>query len=137
MATRTGRNKNANSGVDGSQETQILHDHKEVDFETSELGRILLEFNFVISYQSGKKNDKANALTQKPKNCFTDKENEQLEHCMYMLLPLECFEWSVELQPIEENENPLSAKTPDCKTASAVKQSELHAFDKLKDLTLP
>ena len=74
----------------------------------------LLEFNFVISYLSGKKNNKANALTHKPGNRPADKENKQLEYCMQVLLSPELFQQAVEVQPIEENENEdlLSTKTP-------------------------
>lgn len=62
----------------------------------------LLEFNFVISYLSGKKNNKVDALTHKPGNCPADKENEQLEHCMQILLPSELFQQTVEVQPIKK-----------------------------------
>ena len=42
----------------------------------------LSEFNFAISYQSGKKNNKANALTQKLGDHPTGKKDEQLKHYM-------------------------------------------------------
>ena len=59
-----------------------------------------------------------------------------------MLLLLERFQQAVELQPIKKNKNKNekedlpSTKTLDCKTSSAVEQSELHASDELKDSTL-
>ena len=36
----------------------------------------LSEFNFIIAYQSGKKNKKADALTRKPYKVSTDNKNE-------------------------------------------------------------
>ena len=47
----------------------------------------LLEFNFVISYQSGKRNKKANALTKKPYKIPTNDENKQQQHHIHTLLP--------------------------------------------------
>ena len=70
------------------------------------------KYNFVISYQSGKKNKKANALTWKPNKQLVDTNNKKLEHHMQALLPLKYFEHVVNLQPIEvENKNPLDATT--------------------------
>ena len=63
----------------------------------------LLEFNFVISYQSGKKNDKANALTRKPKKRPTNNENKQCKHSVRVLLLLNRINHRAELQPIEED----------------------------------
>ena len=79
----------------------------------------LLKFNFVISYQSGKKNDKADALTQKPEDRLTDKKNEWQKHRMQVLLPSERFQQAVELQPIEENENKKKDQ-PSTKTLNSV-----------------
>ena len=54
---------------------KVLIDHKGLEYfmTTKKLtprqvrwAEFLLEFNFVISYQSGKKNNKANTLTRKP-----------------------------------------------------------------------
>lgn len=79
---------------------QVLTDHKRLKYfmTTKKLTlrqmrwvEFLLEFNFVINYQSSKKNDKADALTQKPEACFTDKKDEQLEYHMHVLLLSECF----------------------------------------------
>lgn len=63
----------------------------------------LSEFNFVISYQSGKKNDKANTLMKKPNKRPTDDENKRCKHSIRVLLPPNCV-GPAELQPIEENE---------------------------------
>lgn len=66
----------------------------------------LSEFNFVISYQSGKKTDKANALTCKPNKRIIDEKYKRLEHIMRVLLPPERFKLFIELQPIEiDNKN--------------------------------
>ena len=56
-----------------------------------------MTFTFVISYQSGKKNDKADALICKPRDQTINKKNEQLRHCRSVLLPPECFELLVKL----------------------------------------
>ena len=42
----------------------------------------LSEYNFIISYQSGKKNEKADALTRKPNERPINEDNEKLEHRM-------------------------------------------------------
>ena len=85
---------------------QVLTDHKKLEYfmTTKKLmprqtrwAEFLSEFNFIISYQSGKKNDKANALTRKPGNRLTNKEDEQLEHQMQVLLPSERFEQPTEV----------------------------------------
>lgn len=64
---------------------QVLTDHKSLEYfmTTKKLTprqarwvEFLSEFNFVINYQSSKKNDKANALTQKLGDCPADKEDE-------------------------------------------------------------
>ena len=60
----------------------------------------LSKFNFVIVYQSGKKNEKANALTRKPHEVPTDNEDERQQLRMHILLLPE----QIELQPIEEGE---------------------------------
>ena len=63
----------------------------------------LFEFNFVISYQSSKKNNKVNALTRKPNEWSTDDEDKQHKHSICMLLPPSCIA-SAEVQPIKESE---------------------------------
>ena len=63
----------------------------------------LLEFNFVISYQSDKKNDKANALTRKPNEQPTNNEDEQHKHSVRMLLLLNRIDYRAELQLIKKN----------------------------------
>ena len=48
----------------------------------------LSKFNFVISYQSDKKNNKANAFTKKPNEQPTNNEDKQRKHSVRILLPL-------------------------------------------------
>ena len=100
--------------------------------------KFLLKFNFVISYQSGKKNNKTNTLTCKPRDRSNDKKNKQLKHRICVLLLPECFQQLVELQLIEKNEkgDQLSVKTSNPTTPSIVEQSKPHDTDKFKDLTL-
>ena len=109
---------------------QVLTDYKKLEYfmTTKKLtprqvrwAELLLEFNFVISYQSSKKNNKVNVLMQKPKDCLTDKKDKQLEHWMHMLLSPEHFEQSVELQPIEEKEK---NNRPSTKTSNLIGQPD-------------
>ena len=87
----------------------------------------LSEFNFVISYQSGKKNDKANALMRKPKDRSIDKKNKQLEHYIQVLLPPERFEQPTKVQAVEENKNAhVHAGIPNLLISSVVGQKKLH-----------
>ena len=57
---------------------KMLTDHKGLEYfittkklmpRQAKWVEFLSEFNFVVTYQSGKKNDKANALTRKPNKC--------------------------------------------------------------------
>ena len=66
----------------------------------------LLEYNFIISYQSGKKNKKADALTRKPNERPINKDDKRLEYRMQTLLPRERFEHVVNLEPIEVGNSP-------------------------------
>ena len=88
---------------------KVLTDHKGLEYfmTTKKLtprqarwAEFLSEFNFVVTYQSGKKNDKADALTRKPNERPANEEDERQEHRMQVLLPSE----RVELQPIKVNE---------------------------------
>ena len=63
----------------------------------------LSEFNFVISYQSGKKNDKANAFTRKPNKQPTDNEDKRRKHSVRVLLPPNRIDHEAELQPIDKD----------------------------------
>ena len=63
----------------------------------------LSEFNFMISYQSNKKNDKADALTRKPNKQPTDNEDKRCKHNVRMLLPPNWIDHKAELQLIEED----------------------------------
>ena len=86
---------------------KVLTDHKGLKYfmSTKKLtprqarwAEFLSEYNFVISYQSGKKNKKADALTRKPNERPVDGKNNRLEHCMQTLLPLERFEHIVDFE---------------------------------------
>ena len=65
--------------------------------------KFLSEFNFVISYQSGKKNDKANTLMRKPNKQPINDENKQCKHSVRVLLSPNQIDHEAELQLIEEN----------------------------------
>ena len=65
---------------------KVLTDHKNLEYfiTTKKLtprqlkwAEFLSEFNFVISYQSGKKNDKADVLTRKSNERPTEDEDKQ------------------------------------------------------------
>ena len=92
---------------------KVLTDHKELEYfmTTKKLtprqvrwAKFLSEFNFVISYQSGKKNDKVDTLTRKLNKRPTENKNKQQKHCMHVLLPPNWINQLAELQPIEESE---------------------------------
>ena len=91
---------------------KVLTDHKGLEYfmTTKKLTpqqvrwvEFLLEFNFVISYQSGKKNDKADALTRKLNKWPTNNEDERRKHSVRVLLPPNRINHGAELQPIEED----------------------------------
>ena len=94
---------------------KVLTDHKGLEYfmTTKKLtprqarwAKFLSKYNFIISYQSGKKNEKADALTRKP-NKRPVEGNERLEHRMQTLLPPKRFEHVVNLEPIEvESDSP-------------------------------
>ena len=63
----------------------------------------LSKFNFVISYQSGKKNDKADVLTQKPNKRPTEDEDKWHQHSVRVLLSPNWINHEAELQPIKED----------------------------------
>ena len=94
---------------------KVLTDHKRLEYfmTTKKLtprqarwAEFLLEYNFIISYQSGKKNKKADALTHKPNERLVDVNNKRLEHRMQTLLPPECFKHLVNLKPIKIKNSP-------------------------------
>ena len=85
---------------------RVLTDHKGLEYfmTTKKLtprqarwAEFLSEFNFVVTYQSGKKNNKADALTPRPNERPISDEDERQEHRMQVLLPLNC----IEIQPIK------------------------------------
>ena len=88
---------------------KVLTDHKGLKYfmttkkltsRQAKWAEFLSEFNFKVTYQTGKKNDKADALTRKPNKQPANEKDKQQEHKMQVLLPPE----RVELQPIEVSE---------------------------------
>ena len=85
---------------------KVLTDHKGLEYfmptkkltpRQAKCAEFLSEFNFKVTYQSGKKNDKADALTRKPNERPANNEDDREEHKMRVLLPPE----RIEIQPIE------------------------------------
>ena len=72
----------------------------------------LSEFNFVISYQSGKKNDKTDALTRKLNKQPTNDEDKRYKHSIRMLLQLNQIDHETELQPIDKDHGKDHSKVP-------------------------
>ena len=106
---------------------KVLTDHKRLEYfmTTKKLtprqarwAEFLLEYNFIISYQSGKKNEKADALTRKPHERPIAEDDKRLEHQMQTLLPRKRFEHMVNLEPIE------IGNSPNEDTTSAVEPAE-------------
>ena len=62
----------------------------------------------MISYQSGKKNDKADTLTRKPNEQPTNDEDKQRKYSVRMLLPPNRIDHEVELQPIDKDHSKVS-----------------------------
>ena len=95
---------------------------KKLTLRQARWAKFLSKYNFIISYQSGKKNKKADALTRKPNKRPINENNERLEHCMQTLLPPERFEHVVNLQPIEVKDK----NSPNDDTTSAIDPAEPH-----------
>ena len=85
---------------------KVLTDHKGLEYfmTTKKLTprqvrwvEFLSEFNFVISYQSGKKNDKANAFTRKPNEWPTNNKDKWRKHSVHVLLPPNQINHEIEL----------------------------------------
>ena len=70
----------------------------------------LSKFNFVISYQSSKKNNKANTLTRKPNKQPTNNEDKRRKYNVCMLLSLNQIDHEAELQPIDEDHSKVFGK---------------------------
>ena len=77
---------------------KILTDHKNLEYfySTKKLTRrqarwaqILSRYNFVIKYQTGKQNAKADALTRRPQDLPQGNEDERQKHQMQTLIPKE------------------------------------------------
>ena len=113
-------------------QVKVLTNHKSLEYfmTTKKLtprqarwAEFLSKFNFVVIYQTGKKNEKADALTRKLNK--RPISNEDYEHKMQVLLPLE----RIEIQPIKVNkprDEPPSNK-PAEKSREAEEQRSLHA----------
>ena len=98
---------------------KVFTDHKGLEYfmSTKKLtprqvrwAEFLSEFNFVISYQSGKKNDKANAFTRKSNKQPTNDENEQRKYSVCILLPPNQIDYEAELQLIDEDHGKVSSE---------------------------
>ena len=66
----------------------------------------------MISYQSSKKNNKADAVTRKPNKRPTNNEDKQHKHSVRVLLPPNQIDHEAELQPIDEDFSKVSDKVP-------------------------
>ena len=85
---------------------KVLTNHKGLEYfmtmkkltpRQARWAEFLSKFNFVVTYQSGKKNDKADALTRKPNKQPISDEDDRQEHRMRVLLPPE----QIEIQSIK------------------------------------
>ena len=99
---------------------KMLTDHKGLEYlmTTKKLiprqvrwAEFLSEFNFVISYQNGKKNDKADALTRKPNKQPTNNKDKQREYSVRVLLPSNQINHEAKLQPIKEDYGEVQANS--------------------------
>ena len=84
---------------DTAMPVKMLIDHKSLKYfittkkltpRQAKWAEFLFKFNFIVSYQTGKKNNKADALTRKLKRRLINNKNEWQEHRMQTLLPSEC-----------------------------------------------
>ena len=117
---------------------KVLTDHKGLEYfmTTKKLtprqarwAKFLSEFNFTVNYQSGKRNDKADALTRKPNERLISNDNKRQEHRMQVLLPPE----RVSIQPIEVSNKPAYEHKAEPHAESNTENEEIN-----KDLpTLP
>ena len=106
---------------------KVLTDHKNLKYfmSTKKLtprqvrwAEFLLEFNFVISYQSGKKNDKADTLTRKPNKQLTNNKDEWRKYSVRVLLPLNQINHEAKLQLIKKNHDKVRANSETVSDAS-------------------
>lgn len=79
----------------------ILIDYKDLEYfittkklmpRQAKWAGFLLEFNFMVKYQSSKKNNKADALTRMPNKQPTGNDNKSRKYQMQMLLPPDCID---------------------------------------------
>ena len=78
---------------------KVLTDHKDLEYfmTTKKLtlrqarwAEFLSKFNFIVSYQTGKKNNKTDVFTRKPNKRPINNKNKRQKHRMQTLLPPEC-----------------------------------------------
>ena len=116
---------------DTGMPVKVLTNHKGLEYfmttkkltpRQAKWAEFLLEYNFIISYQSGKKNKKVDAITRKPNERLVDKNDKRLEHQMQTLLPRKRFKHVVNLELIEvKNKN-----SPNEDNTSAADPAEPH-----------
>ena len=94
---------------------------KKLTLRQARWAKFLSKYNFIISYQSGKKNKKADALTRKPNKRPISKNNEKLEYCMQTLLLPEHFKHVVNLKP-----NKIRKNSPNDNITSGIDPTEPH-----------
>ena len=112
---------------------KVLTNHKGLEYfmTTKKLtprqvrwAKFLSEFNFKVTYQSGKKNDKADALTRKPNERPISDEDDRQEHRMQVLLPPARIEMQLIEVANEPNKESVKAKHSNHKEAEAESHEE-------------
>ena len=105
---------------------------KKLTLRQAKWAEFLLKFNFKITYQSGKKNDKADALTKKPNKRPISNEDDWQKHKMRVLLPPE----RIEIQPIEvthkskdKGKETLAEPLAESHNEPKIKREKLHAAE--------
>ena len=85
---------------------KVLTDYKGLEYfmttkkltsRQAKWAEFLSKFNFMVMYQSGKKKNKADALTRRPNKQPISNENEKQEHRVQVLLPPK----RIKIQPIK------------------------------------
>ena len=87
---------------------KVLTDHKGFEYfmttkkptpRQAKWAEFLSKFNFIVTYQTGKRNDKTDTLTKKPNKQPANKKDEQQKHWMQVLL----LPKRIKIQPIKVN----------------------------------
>lgn len=80
------------------------------------MGRVSVRLRFCHQYQTGKKNDKADAITEKPNERPVDDTHERREHMMQALLPQSCIGMHpIDVEDSAEEED--EVRNPTCITS--------------------